>query len=170
MVRIAIIVGNHPAHRHAADVGRWVHGHALDRAPAGIAFELIDLDEPARARELTRVVGDHDGFVLVVSGDDGGSPGTIQDALRHPSVEWSDKAVGFVSHGARHGVCAVEHLRLLAAEAGLADVRPQVILPALDAEGGFAPDPWHVDDLSNTLHSVVIWAEAMATVRAPAPT
>ena len=73
-------------------------------------------------------------------------------------------------------------MRTIAAEFKLADVRDQVTLSIyedFDFEGVDMADPtttgrltprdFHRDDLSATLHGVVSWAEAMASLRVAVP-
>lgn len=50
----------------------------------------------------------------------------LKNALDHLYREWHDKAVGFVGYGVDGGVRAVEHLRAITAELGMARVGPHV--------------------------------------------
>src|SRR3712207_9400952 len=52
----------------------------------------------------------------------------LKNAIDYLYAEWNNKAVGFVSYGNVGGARAVEHLRLVAAELQMADVRQQVTL------------------------------------------
>ncbi|MFE2283296.1 NAD(P)H-dependent oxidoreductase [Streptomyces sp. NPDC059443] len=53
-----------------------------------------------------------------------GVPGILKNALDYLYAEWNNKALGLVSYGAAGGVRSAEHLRLVAAELQMADVRP----------------------------------------------
>jgi NAD(P)H-dependent FMN reductase len=196
MVRIAIILGSSRPHRRGAEVAEWAYRHAVDRAPAGIEFELVDLadfalpvlDEPAPAiwgvyehahtRAWSRTIDSFDGFVFVLAEYNHGVPGPLKNAIDYLFAEWNNKSAGFISYGVNGGVRAVEQMRGIAGELQLADVRHQVALSTFTdfdyegsdptdptATGRFAPDARHTDDLSTTLHQVVTWAEAMASVR-----
>ena len=65
--------------------------------------------------------------------------------------EWNNKAAGFVSYGSSGGIRAVEHLRAVAGELQMADVRAQVALPfatefettALSSTAAGSADPVH---------------------------
>src|SRR6476659_6901236 len=125
MTRIGIILGSTRPNRNGEQVARWVFDVASQRDDA--EFELVDLrdyplphlDEALPAsfgqyqnehtRQWADKIASFDGFVMV-------------------TPEWNNKAVGFVSYGAVGGARAAEHLRLVAAELQMADVRQQVAL------------------------------------------
>ncbi len=52
----------------------------------------------------------------------------LKNAIDYLYAEWNNKAAGFVSYGGAGGTRAVEHLRLVAGELQVADVRSQVAL------------------------------------------
>jgi NAD(P)H-dependent FMN reductase len=52
----------------------------------------------------------------------------LKNALDHLYREWRDKPVAFVGYGLDGGTRAVEHLRAIAAELGMAAVGPQVAI------------------------------------------
>src|SRR3712207_1719845 len=95
----------------------------------------------------------------------------LKNAIDYLFAEWNNKAVGFVSYGSAGGARAVEHLRLVAGELMMADVRPQVTLSlATDFENysRFTPDQRHVSALAAVLDQTVAWSKALAPLRAPA--
>lgn len=155
-------------------------------------FALPVLDEPAPAawgiyahahtRRWAETIRSYDGYVFVLTEYNHGIPGPLKNALDYLYDEWSDKSVGFVSYGLHGGIRAVEQMRTIAAEFKLADVRDQVALSIYEdfdyagldmgdptVTGRLAPRDFHLDDLSATLHGVVAWAEAMASLRVPVP-
>lgn len=155
-------------------------------------FALPVLDEPAPAawgiyahehtRRWAETIRAYDGYVFVLTEYNHGVPGPLKNALDYLYDEWSDKSVGFVSYGLHGGIRAVEQMRTIAAEFKLADVRDQVSLSIYEdfdfegldmgdptVTGRLAPRDFHLDDLSATLHGVVVWAEAMASLRVPVP-
>lgn len=80
-------------------------------------------------------------------------------------VAW---AAAFVSYGSVGGVRAVEHLRLVAGELQLADVRSQVALSLFaDFENFnvFKPGEQQLAALHTTLDQVVAWSAALAPLR-----
>jgi NAD(P)H-dependent FMN reductase len=82
--------------------------------------------------------------------------------------EWRDKSVGFVSYGSAGGARAVEHLRGVAGELHLADVREQLLLyltSDFENYSTFKPTEAHEEQLNKVLDQVVRWAKAMQTIR-----
>ncbi|KUN29332.1 NADPH-dependent FMN reductase [Streptomyces antibioticus] len=186
MTRIGIIVGSTRPGRNAEKVAAWVGEAAAARQDA--QFELVDLaghalphlDEafpPAMGRyqnEHTRrwadTVASFDGFVIVTPEYNHSVPGVLKTALDYVYAEWNNKAVGFVSYGSAGGTRAVEHLRQIAAELQMADVRQQVSLSLMtDFENFsvFKPAEHHVGALNALLDQVVAWSEALSPLRKP---
>src|SRR5581483_804162 len=112
-------------------------------------FELVDLldyplphlDEAVPAirgdyqNEHTKAwaakIASFDGFVMVTPEYNHSTSGVLKNAIDYLYAEWANKAVGFVSYGSAGGARAVEHLRLIAGELQMADVRQQVTLSLL---------------------------------------
>ena len=92
----------------------------------------------------------------------------LKNAIDYLYAEWNNKAVGFVSYGAVGGARAAEHLRLVAGELQMADVRQQVALSLLtDFENFsvFKPGDYNVAALNTLLDQVVAWSTALAPLR-----
>jgi NAD(P)H-dependent FMN reductase len=88
-------------------------------------------------------------------------------------AEWNNKAVGFVSYGAVGGARAAEHLRLVAGELQMADVRQQVALSLLTEFENFSvfkPGDYNRAALDTLLDQVIAWSSALAPLREPAET
>ena len=144
MSRIGIILGSTRPNRNGEQVARWVLEIASRRRDA--CFELLDLrdyplphlDEPLppsfgdyqneHTRQWAAKIASFDGFVIVTPEYNHGTSGVLKNALDYLYAEWNNKAVGFVSYGGAGGTRAVEHLRLVAGELQMADVRQQVVL------------------------------------------
>jgi NAD(P)H-dependent FMN reductase len=184
MLRIGIIVGSTRPGRKALDVANWVQGIAQERTDA--EFELVDiaefdlplLDEPIPpsqgkySKEHTKrwaaKIAGFDGFVMVTPEYNHSTSGALKNALDFLYAEWNNKAVGFVSYGSAGGVRAVEHLRLIAAELQMADVRQQVILSLFtDFEDytKFNPADRHRSSVETMLGQLIAWSHAMKGVR-----
>ena len=144
MTRIGIILGSTRPNRNGEQVARWVLEVASHRQDTD--FELVDLrdyplphlDEPLppsfgqyqneHTRQWAAKIASFDGFVIVTPEYNHGTSGVLKNAIDYLYAEWNNKAVGFVSYGAVGGARAVEHLRLVAGELQMADVRQQVVL------------------------------------------
>ncbi len=183
MSRIAIIVGSTRPGRRAEAVAKWVFNHAGRRHDA--EYELIDiadyglplLDEivPARMGAYSQphtnrwaaTIASFDGFIFVTPEYNHSTSGALKNAIDFLFAEWTNKAAGFVSYGTLGGTRAVEHLRLIMGDLEVADVRAQVALSlhADFTDTHFTPQDHHVKALTLLFDQVVLWSNALATVR-----
>jgi NAD(P)H-dependent FMN reductase len=184
MTRIGIILGSTRPNRNGAQVAEWVNDIASRRSDA--EFELVDLrdyplphlDEPLppsmgqyqndHTKQWASKIASFDGFVMVTPEYNHSTSGVLKNAIDYLYAEWNNKAVGFVSYGAVGGARAAEHLRLIAGELQMADVRQQVALSLLtDFENFsvFKPSAYHVAALDTLLDQVVAWSTALAPLR-----
>jgi NAD(P)H-dependent FMN reductase len=187
MTRIGIILGSTRPNRNGEQVARWVYDIASRRSDA--EFELIDLrdyplphlDEPLPpsmgqyANEHTRQWADKiasfDGYVFVTPEYNHSTSGVLKNAIDYLYAEWNNKAAGFVSYGAVGGARAAEHLRLVAGELQMADVRQQVALSLLTEFENFTvfkPGDYNRAALDTLLDQVIAWSTALAPLRQPA--
>ncbi|MEU4716866.1 NAD(P)H-dependent oxidoreductase [Micromonospora purpureochromogenes] len=184
MTRIGIIIGSTRPGRNGAAVAQWVYDVAKERTDAEFAlvdlldYKLPHLDEiypPAMGQyqqphtlEWARTIASFDGFVIVTPEYNHSTSGALKNAIDFLYNEWNNKAVGFVSYGSVGGARAVEHLRLIAGELQMADVRSQVALSLFtDFENFsvFKPNDFQRDALTVTLDQVVAWSEALEPLR-----
>jgi NAD(P)H-dependent FMN reductase len=187
MTRIGIILGSTRPNRNGEQVAKWVLDLASRRSDA--EFELVDLrdyplphlDEPLppsmghyqqeHTRQWAKKIGSFDGFVIVTPEYNHGTSGVLKNAIDYLYAEWNNKAVGFVSYGAVGGARAVEHLRLVAGELQMADVRQQVTLSLITEFENFQtfrPGDYNVPALHTLLDQVVAWSTALGPLRAGA--
>jgi NAD(P)H-dependent FMN reductase len=185
MTKIGIILGSTRPGRNGEAVARWVLDVATKRGDA--AYELVDLldyklphlDEALppsmgqysqpHTQEWARKIASFDGFVMVTPEYNHSTSGVLKNAIDYLFAEWNNKAVGFVSYGAMGGARAVEHLRLVAGELQMADVRAQVGLSLFHDFENFSvlkPGDHQVDVLGATLDQVLAWSNALAPLRA----
>jgi NAD(P)H-dependent FMN reductase len=121
-----------------------------------------------RIKQWASKIASFDGFVIVTPEYNHGPSGVLKNALDYLYAEWNNKAVGFVSYGAAGGVRAVEHLRLVAGELQMADVRQQVALSLLtDFENFsvFKAGEYSLAALNTMLDQLVAWTSALAPLR-----
>ena len=189
MIRIGIILGSTRPNRNGEQVARWVYDNASLRSDA--EFELVDLrdyplphlDEPLppslgqyqndHTRQWADKIASFDGFVMVTPEYNHSTSGVLKNAIDYLYAEWNNKAVGFVSYGAVGGARAAEHLRLVAGELQMADVRQQVTLSLItDFENFsvFKPSDYSVGALNTLFDQVIAWSAALAPLRQPAAT
>jgi NAD(P)H-dependent FMN reductase len=187
MTRIGIILGSTRPNRNGEQVAKWVLDVAAQRGDA--EFELVDLrdyplphlDEPLppsmgqyqqdHTKEWATKIGSFDGFVIVTPEYNHSTSGVLKNAIDYLYAEWNNKAVGFVSYGGAGGARAAEHLRLVAGELQMADVRQQVVLSLVTEFENFSvfkPGDYNLDALNVLLDQVIAWSGALSPLRAVA--
>jgi NAD(P)H-dependent FMN reductase len=95
-------------------------------------------------------------------------PGALKDAIDYLYTEWHDKAIGFVGYGLAGGTRAVEHLRCIAGELQLADVRAQVALSLFTDftdRTQCTPAEHHEATAAVMLDQVTRWGTALQALR-----
>jgi NAD(P)H-dependent FMN reductase len=184
MVKLQVILGSTRPGRAGEAVAKWVYKEASKRDDLEVEmvdvadYELPLLDEPvppsigAPTKEHTKKwaekIGDADGYIFVAAEYNHSIAGGLKNAIDYLYKEWNNKAAGFVSYGSNGGSRAVEHLRGVAAELQIADVREQLLLNlANDFENysTFKPTKQHEEKLNKVLDQTVAWAEALQSVR-----
>jgi NAD(P)H-dependent FMN reductase len=185
MIRIAIIIGSTRPGRACPSVAQWVHGIAAARSDADydvldIAdYDLPHLDEPTPAamgphyvnehtRKWSAAIASYDGYIMVTPEYNHSIPGALKDAIDYLYTEWHNKAIGFVGYGLIGGTRAVEHLRCVAGELQLADVRAQVALSIFtDFENNtdLNPGAHQATTLTAMLDQLTQWSQAMQGLR-----
>ena len=180
--RVAVLAGSTRPNRRARAVAEWVCADAHD----DLDLVLVDLAEvgppmlaeptPAafggytleRTKAWSELIAGFDAYVLVSPEYNHSTTAVLKNALDHLYAEWRNKAVGFVGYGTEGGVRAVEHLRLITAELGMAGVGPQVALGTFDdfdGQGRCAPRPRQVDARRRMLTGLAQWARALSPLR-----
>ena len=185
MIRIGIILGSTRPGRRGEQVANWVFEVASKRTDG--EFELIDLvdyplphlDEPMppslgqyqnqHTKDWAATISRFDGFVFVTPEYNHSTSGVLKNAIDYLYAEWNNKAMGVVSYGVVGGARAAEHLRLIAGELQIADVRTNVALSMFtDFQNfaDFAPAERQVQTLDALLGEVLAWSSALAPLRA----
>jgi NAD(P)H-dependent FMN reductase len=184
VTRIGVILGSTRPGRRGEPVARWVMDEAGRRSDA--EFELVDLadyplphmDEPlppsmgqyqnAHTQEWAATIGRFDGFVFITPEYNHSTSGVLKNAIDFLYAEWNNKAMGVVSYGVIGGARAAEHLRLVAGELQMADVRTNVALSLVtDFQNftDFAPGAHQAHALDTLFGQVVAWSQALAPLR-----
>jgi NAD(P)H-dependent FMN reductase len=184
MIKIGIILGSTRPGRRGEVVAKWVLEVATRRPDAD--FELIDLldyplphlDEPMppsmgqyqnqHTKDWAATIAQFDGFIFVTPEYNHSTSGVLKNAIDYLYAEWNNKAMGIVSYGVVGGARAAEHLRLIAGELSMADVRTNVALSMFtDFQyfTDFAPGEHQVPALDTLLGEVIAWSSALAPLR-----
>jgi len=185
MTRIGVILGSTRPGRNGEKVARWVMDAVSRRDDA--EFELIDLadyplphlDEPLppsmgqysnpHTHQWAATIAAFDGFIFVTPEYNHSTSGVLKNAIDYLFAEWNNKAMGVVSYGAVGGARAAEHLRLIAGELKMADVRTNVALSMFSDFVNFselAPGEHQLHALTTLVDEVIAWSSALAPLRA----
>ena len=183
-VKIGIILGSTRPGRVGEAVAKWVYEIASQRKDAD--FELVDLadydlphlDEPVppsmghyvndHTKAWASTIAEFDGFLFVTPEYNHSTSGVLKNAIDYVYAEWNNKAMGVVSYGAAGGARAAEHLRLIAGELQMADVRTNVALSLFTDFKDFSelsPGTYQTQALETMLGQVIAWSQALAPLR-----
>jgi NAD(P)H-dependent FMN reductase len=143
---LAIVIGSTRPGRVGPKFAEWFRERAV--AHGGFDVELIDLvevnlpllDEPKHPRlhqyvhghtmAWSRIVERVDAFVLVTPEYNFGYNAALKNAIDYLSLEWADKAVGFVSYGGvAGGTRAVQQLKQVVTSLKMVPVVESVNIP-----------------------------------------
>src|SRR5690606_2735924 len=89
-------------------------------------------------RKWAEVIAPYDGYVFVTPEYNHSTSGVLKNAIDYLYAEWNDKAAAFVGYGGLGGGRAIEHLRGIAAELQLADVRTTLTFSLITEFENFA--------------------------------
>ncbi|MFB9838197.1 SgcJ/EcaC family oxidoreductase [Actinoallomurus acaciae] len=189
MLRVGVLVGSTRPARRARAVAEWIcagpEAGELGLDPTVVDLEEIGLpmlaepDPPAFGRyalEHTKawseLVAGFDAYVLVTPEYNHSTTAVLKNALDHLYAEWQDKAVGFAGYGTGGGLRAVEHLRGITAELGMAGVGPQVALDIFedfDDQGRCEPRARQTEARRRMLTGLARWGRSLRGLRAAPP-
>jgi NAD(P)H-dependent FMN reductase len=188
MTRIGIIVGSTRPNRFSIQAATWLHDRAVARGDAGVEYEVIDLAEvnlplfeepisPAygpvqdeNAKAFAARLAEIDGFIIATPEYNHSTSAVLKNALDYAYAEWNNKPVGFISWGSPAGGSrAVEHLRGIAAELRMFDLREQILLPNfylnLDEQGRYKFGETEEKAADALLNELTFWTAQMKSAR-----
>ena len=184
MTRIGVILGSTRPGRRGEPVAQWVMDQTRERHDA--EFELVDLadhplphlDEPLppnmgqyqneHTRQWSATISRFDGYVFITPEYNHSTSGVLKNAIDYLYAEWNNKAMGVVSYGVVGGARAAEHLRLIAGELQMADVRTNVALSMFSDFENFTelkPAAYQAGALDTLFSQVIAWSQALAPLR-----
>lgn len=186
MLNIKILTGSSRPGRFNIQAANWITDIA--KTHNDINVELLDLqtinlpflDEPEspmkhqytkdHTKNWSQKIANADGFIFVTPEYNHSFSPILKNALDYLYVEWNYKPVAFVSYGsAAGGSRAVEHLRGVAAELKMYDLRDQILLQnyweSLNDKGEFNFTDKHKQSAVTLLKSLVFWASKMKDAR-----
>lgn len=190
MIKIKIIAGSVRPGRFNIQPAAWITKIAKKRKD--IFVELLDLaeiklpflDEPIppsvpqsqrqyskeHTKKWSKTIDEADGFILVTPEYNHGVSPVLKNAIDYLFYEWHYKPVTFISYGSLAGGSrAVEHLRSIAAELKMYDLREQIMLPNYwehqDENGKYQFTEQHENSANEMFDSLTFWARKMKEAR-----
>ncbi|MBW3568565.1 NAD(P)H-dependent oxidoreductase [Candidatus Parcubacteria bacterium] len=187
MVNIKVIAGSTRPGRFNIQVANWVVEQAKKHKESA-NVELLDLaeinlpflDEPIppskgkyqneHTKKWASIIGGADGFVFVTPEYNHSVSAALKNALDFLFAEWNYKPVTIVSYGSLAGGARVtEHLRGIAGELYMFDIREQMLIPNYwdnrDEKGEYQFSDRQESKLEKQLSSLIFWAKHMKTAR-----
>ncbi len=183
-LKIALIIGS----TRPSTVGQTIADWYIDQAKdvEGMKIDVIDLkeidlpllDEPMSAsfgsytkdhsKKWSEKIKQYDGYIWLTAEYNHSVPGALKNAIDFLFHEWARKPVALVSYGSMGGVRAAEHLRQVAGELQMADIRETVMVrnpwAMLDEDGKLNAELVH-GSVVDQLAQLTWWAEALKTAR-----
>jgi NAD(P)H-dependent FMN reductase len=191
MTRIAVVLTSTRRERFADRPAAWVTEQLRREDIDTDVIDMRDHDLPSfdgasplltprqyatpQIADFARRIDAADAFIMLTSEYNHGYTGVFKNALDHLYVEWGRKPVAFVGWGNVGGARAIEQLRSVAIELGMAPIRPtvhvlpDVLVPAMTAQ---RYDPALFATLNDTLDCLVAellwWANTLRKARVEA--
>lgn len=185
MTKIKVIIGSTRDARFGKQVADWFMGIASEQEE--VAYELVDLktvdlpflNEPKpplagnyqheTTKKWAEVVADADGFVFVTPEYNHSIPASLKNAIDTVAGEWANKPVAYVGYGVIGGVRSIEHLRQIASQLRMFDIRDEVLVinywSMLDEKGAFQPDENLAKEARAVVSTLNFWAADFAEAR-----
>jgi NAD(P)H-dependent FMN reductase len=183
---IKIIAGSTRPGRFNIQPSNWIYKLAQTRAD--IQVELVDLaeinlpllDESKSAmmqdyehehtKKFSGIIQEADGFIFVTPEYNHSTSAALKNALDYLYHEWNYKPVSFISYGSLPGGArGVEHLRGIAAELKMYDLREQILLSSywnnLNDKGEYQFTENLEKEANDLLDSLAYWARVMKPAR-----
>jgi NAD(P)H-dependent FMN reductase len=187
MVNIKILIGSVRPGRFGIQPAQWIYEIAKKRSD--IKVELVDLakinlpflDEPIppsqrkyskeHTKKWSSLIDKTDGFIFVTPEYNHSTSPVLKNAIDYLWYEWNYKPVSYISYGsAAGGSRAVEHLRGIAAETKMYDLRAQILFPNywehMNKEGKYEFNERHEHAANGMLDDLTFWSKKMKEARA----
>ncbi len=183
MNKIAIIIGSTRPGRSGEKVAKWFHAQIKD---ANAEFEIVDLldynlpllDEAMppsmnnyqndHTKKWSAKIAEFDGYIWVTPEYNHSTSAALKNAIDYLYVEWNKKTVGIVSYGSLGGVRAAEHLKQIAGEMQMHDIRNGVYVlapwAAFDKNGDVKPENV-LGDIAGFTDELIWWTDALTVAR-----
>ena len=186
MVTLKIITGSVRPGRFNIQPANWILERAKEKE--GVTAELLDLKEinlpfldeekppmmhqysHEHTKKWADAIAETDGFIFVTPEYNHSLSPVLKNAIDYLYYEWNFKPVSFISYGSQAGGArVVEHLRNVAGELKMYDLREQLLLPnfweGMDENGAFQFTEKHTEQADAILTELIFWSERMKEAR-----
>ncbi len=191
MNTLTLLVGSTRPNRFGPTIAQWIEKIAQEEAASlgGFQVKVVDLEQlnlpfldeakPAgyrdyahqHTKEWSALVDGSDGFIFVSPEYNHSYGAALKNALDYVFYEWNYKPLGLATYGgAAGGSRAAEHLRAIAGELKMFDLREQVMIPnywsQLEKDGSFKPTDEQTKSVRALVRELAFWMEHLKTARA----
>ncbi len=186
MLKIKIITGSSRPQRFNTQPTKWIE--TIAKSFGNFEVEVLDLKEinlpfldeanppmmnkyeNQHTKDWSKKVEEADGFIFVTPEYNHSFSPILKNAIDYLFLEWNYKPLTFVSYGSLAGGSrAVEHLRAVAAEIKMYDLREQILLPNywsnLNDKGEYVFTEEQSSSAKHMIEALVFWSEAMKDSR-----
>lgn len=187
MINLSILTGSTRPGRFNIQPATWMYDIA--KKHEGVTAELLDLqdlnlpflDEPMppmmhqytkdHTKSWSEKIQKADAFIFVTPEYNHSYSAVLKNAIDYLNHEWNFKPVAFVSYGSlAGGARAAEHLRGVAGELKMYDLREQILLPSFyehkDDKGNYQFNERHEHAAKAMIEDLKFWGGVMKEARA----
>lgn len=186
MTTITIITGSVRPGRFNIQPATWIQEIAKERNDINLQFvDVADMalpfyDEPHsplyvqdyqhdHTKKWSEIVRASDGFIMVTPEYNRSYSPVLKNAIDYLYHEWKEKPVAFVGYGSAGGSRAIEHLRGVAGELEMYDIKNQIMLFSpwnnLDTDGNYQFSEQEKSFANSLLDNLIFWAGKMKQAR-----
>jgi len=180
--KIQIVITSIRQGRNGEKVAHWLL-ETVQNIPDA-TFEIVDLQKypmplfedamppmmrkdihpnPAVASWLAKI-GQADGYLFVTAEYNHSITGAFKNAIDYVGSEFKNKACGFIGYGGMSGGSrAIEHMRQIASELSMHDVRDQLLIPSIWSAFDSTGKLTHNDLYTKTAQTVTAEVITLAT-------
>lgn len=183
MLKIGIVLGSVREGRNGKAVADWtITKSKLTDTKIEAEYEVVDLANydlpflgtvPTESQEKaiqdwSKKIASFDGYIFITAEYNHGVSGAFKNALDFLKPEFSNKAVAFVGYGGLGAARAIENMRVIVAEQGLASTQKNInfsLMTDFKNMSEFTPAVYHDGEVDELLEQLLSWSNALKTLR-----
>ncbi len=183
MLKIGIVLGSVREGRNGKAVADWTITKSKSTSTEIKAeYEVVDLadydlpflgtnpteSQEKAIQEWSNKIDSFDGYIFITAEYNHGVSGAFKNALDFLKPELNNKAVAFVGYGGLGAARAIENLRVIVAEQGLASTQKNInfsLMTDFINMSEFTPAVYHDSEVDELLEQLLSWSNALKTLR-----